>query len=73
MLSESTSAFNTVAIGSWEQVRATIQVPWGTIAIGHRDFPFGTGLSFAQNTPTSSTLLVVPYGPFRFLFRHHAQ
>jgi len=68
MLSESTSAFNTVAIGSWEQVRATIQVPWGTIAIGHRDFPFGTGLSFAQNTPTSSTLLVVPYGPFRFLF-----
>ena len=67
-LSESSSAFNTVAVGSWEQVRATIQVPWGTIAIGHRDFPFGTGLSFAQNTPTSSTLLVVPYGPFRFLF-----
>jgi hypothetical protein len=67
-LSESTSAFNTVAIGSWEQVRATIQVPWGTIAIGHRDFPFGTGLSYSQNTPTSSTLLVVPYGPFRFLF-----
>lgn len=68
VLSESSSAYNTVAIGSWEQVRATIQVPWGTIAIGHRDFPFGTGLSYAQNTPTSSTLLIVPYGPFRFLF-----
>ena len=67
-LSESASAYNTVAIGSWEQVRATIQVPWGTIAIGHRDFPFGTGLSFAQNSAASSTLLVVPYGPFRFLF-----
>ena len=68
VLSESSSAYNTVAIGSWEQVRATIQVPWGTIAIGHRDFPFGTGLSFSQNNATSSTLLIVPYGPFRFVF-----
>jgi len=68
VLSEQTGAFNTFALGSWEQLRATIQVPWGTIAIGQRDFPFGTGLSFAQNTPTSSTLIVVPYGPFRFLF-----
>lgn len=67
-LSEAASAYNTVAVGSWEQVRATIQVPWGTIAIGHRDFPFGTGYSFSQNNATSSTLIVVPYGPFRFLF-----
>lgn len=62
------AAFNTAAIGSWEQVRATIQLPIGILSIGVKDFPFGTGMMFAQNTATDSALLVVPYGPFRFLF-----
>jgi hypothetical protein len=62
------AAYNTAAIGSWEQVRATIQLPIGTLSIGIKDFPFGTGMMFAQNTATDSALLVVPYGPFRFLF-----
>ena len=63
-----TAAYNTAAIGSWEQFRATIQLPIGTLSIGAKDFPFGTGMQFAQNTATDSALLVVPYGPFRFLF-----
>ena len=62
------AAYNTAAIGSWEQVRATIQLPIGTLSIGIKDFPFGTGMQFANNTATDSALLVVPYGPFRFLF-----
>ncbi len=61
------AAYNTAAIGSWEQVRSTIQLPIGTLSIGIKDFPFGTGMMFAKNTATDSALLVVPYGPFRFL------
>jgi hypothetical protein len=62
------AAYNTAAIGSWEQFRATIQLPIATLSIGVKDFPFGTGMMFANNTATDSALMVVPYGPFRFLF-----
>jgi hypothetical protein len=66
-LGESASAYNTAAIGSWEMVRFNAQLPWGTLALGLRDFSFGNGIMYANNTATSSTLLVVPYGPFRLL------
>ena len=64
----SDAAYNTAAIGSWEQVRATIQLPIATFSYGVKDFPFGTGMQFSYADRTDSFLAVVPYGPFRFLF-----
>lgn len=64
----SDAAYNTAGIGSWEQVRATIQLPIATLSIGIKDFPFGSGAFFAQNVRSDSLLAVVPYGPFRLLF-----
>ena len=60
-------AYLTGAIGSWEQMRATIQLPIGTMSIGKKDFVFGNGAVFAQNYPTDSFFFVAPYGPFRLL------
>lgn len=65
--SSSTSAYNTAAVGSWEQVRATIQYPLGTMSIGIKDFPFGTGIYFSQNTRSDCFVNIIPYGPFRFI------
>lgn len=67
MLNTGQGAYLTGAIGSWEQMRATIQLPVGLISIGKKDFVFGNGAVFAQNYPTDSFMFVVPYGPFRFL------
>lgn len=67
MSQTSEAAYNTAAIGSWEQIRATIQLPIGIISIGSKDFPFGTGANFANNTRAEGFLWVLPYGPFRFL------
>lgn len=61
------SAFDTAAFGSWEQFRATIQMPIGIFSIGVKDFPWGTGATFGYNVRSESFLLVLPYGPFRFL------
>ena len=63
----SDNAYDTAAIGSWEQFRATIQMPWGIWSIGVKDFPFGIGATTANNTRSEAFLTVVPYGPFRFL------
>lgn len=65
--SSTASAYNTAAIGSWEQVRATIQYPLGTMSIGVKDFPFGTGIYFSQNTRSDCFVNIIPYGPFRFI------
>jgi len=67
MQQESVAAYNTAAIGSWEQFRATITIPWGIFSIGVKDFPFGTGATLAYNTRAEAFLTVVPYGPFRLL------
>jgi hypothetical protein len=67
MSQTSDAAYNTAAIGSWEQVRATIQTPIAVWSIGIKDFPFGTGSNLARNTRAEAFLTVVPYGPFRFL------
>ncbi|MFA6221941.1 MAG: hypothetical protein WC647_06470 [Desulfomonilaceae bacterium] len=61
-------AYNTAAIGSWEQVRATIQLPLFIISIGAKDFPFGTGTNFANNSVSEAFLMIVPYGPFRLMW-----
>ncbi|AFM23274.1 hypothetical protein [Desulfomonile tiedjei] len=64
----SDNAYDTAAIGSWEQFRATIQVPWGILSLGVKDFPFGTGASLSNGLRSEAFLLVVPYGPMRFLW-----
>lgn len=63
----SENAYDTAALGSWELFRATLQVPWGVFSLGQKDFPFGTGALLGYNTRADAFLLVVPYGPFRFL------
>ncbi len=63
----SMNAYDTAALGSWEQFRATIQTPLFIMSIGVKDFPFGTGLNASYETRAESFLMVAPYGPFRFL------
>jgi len=61
------NAYDTAAVGSWEQFRATIQMPWGIWSLGVKDFPFGVGATLGNNTRAEAFLTVVPYGPFRFM------
>ncbi|MCA1961319.1 MAG: hypothetical protein LDL33_11050 [Desulfomonile sp.] len=61
------AAYNTAAIGSWEQIRATFHTPWATFSIGVKDFPLGVASNLGYNTRANAFLAVVPYGPFRFL------
>jgi hypothetical protein len=53
--------------GTWEQFRLILNMPWGIWSMGLKDFPFGTGATFGENTRGSDFLWAVPYGPFRFL------
>lgn len=61
------SSQDTIGIGSWEQVRATVQLPWGILSYGMKDFPFGVGLFTTSELRGSAFVMVVPYGPFRFI------
>jgi len=61
------AAYNTAAIGSWEQIRATFHTPWATFSIGVKDFPLGVASNLGYNTRANAFLAVVPYGPFRLL------
>jgi hypothetical protein len=63
----SDNAYDTAAVGSWEQFRATVQLPYGVLSIGAKDFPLGTGATTAFSTRSESFLLVLPYGPIRML------
>lgn len=67
-ISSSDNAYDTMAIPSAEQVRCTIKIPWGTLSIGMKDFPWGLGLSMNHAFRGTSFLAVVPSGPFRFLW-----
>ncbi len=62
------SAYNTAAIGSWEQFRATMTLPWGILSLGVKDFPFGTGATLSNGLRSEAFLGVIPYGPFRLLW-----
>ncbi len=63
----SVNAFDTASLPSVEQFKALFHLPWGTISLGMKDFPFGTGATLAKNTRASAFLLVIPYGPLQFL------
>lgn len=63
----SDNAYDTASIGSWEQFRATVQLPYGVLSVGAKDFPLGTGATTAFSTRSESFLLVLPYGPIRML------
>jgi hypothetical protein len=67
MSQSSMNAYDTAAIGSWEQFRATIQTPMAIFSVGVKDFPFGLGATFGNDTRSETLLMVVPYGPMRFL------
>jgi hypothetical protein len=45
----------------------TAQLPWCTLSIGVKDFPFGVGTAASNQTASDGFLLVVPWGGFRFL------
>ena len=66
MSGTSTNAYDGT-FGTWEQFRLTLNMPWGIWSMGLKDFPFGTGATYGQNTRGSDFLWAVPYGPFRFL------
>ena len=61
------AAEDTIGIGSWEQVRATVQTPIGILSYGLKDFPYGQGLFTTRKLRGSAFVLVVPYGPFRLI------
>jgi len=63
----SVNAFDTAMIPSVEQFKTIIHMPFGTLSLGAKDFPFGTGATLAQNTRASAFLLVLNYGPFQFM------
>lgn len=67
MSQTSMNAHDTAATISVEQFRSTIQMPVGILSVGVKDFPFGTGATVAKNTRAEELLMVVPYGPFKFL------
>ena len=62
-------AWNPIDTGSWAQLWATAQTPWGIIVIGKRPFAFGTGSQYDGNQASSESFAIVaPYGPFRIGF-----
>ncbi len=63
----SPNAYDTAAVGSWEQFRFTVQTPWCIWSLGVKDFPFGIGASLSNNVRAESFFTVVPYGPFRIM------
>ena len=63
----SAAGTDTAMIPSISQWRLTSQLPWGVLSIGAKDFPFGTGSLLGLNTRASALLMVIPYGPFRFM------
>lgn len=67
--SASYGAWNPIDTGSWTQLWATAQTPWGIIVIGKRPFAFGTGSQYDGNQASSESFAIVaPYGPFRIGF-----
>jgi hypothetical protein len=63
----SANAFDTAMIPSINQFRLAVQMPWGIMSVGAKDFPLGTGSFLGYNTRASALLFVLPYGPFRII------
>ncbi len=66
MVSSSAGTYNTAAIPSVEEMRASIQLPIGLLTYGTRGFPVGIGATYGSNTRDDSISLIVPYGPLSF-------
>jgi hypothetical protein len=58
-----------MSVPMWEKFWMSAQTPWGIIAIGRRPFPFGLGWStlHQKDANTETYVIVVPYGPLRFI------
>lgn len=63
----SQNAFDTAMIPSINQWYVTVQLPWGLLSAGQRDFPYGTGAILGMNTRMDALVFFIPYGPFRFI------
>lgn len=65
--SSSPGAWNIIDTGSWTQLWATAETPWGILVAGKRPLNFGIGAQYdGSNLTTESLLFVAPYGPLRF-------
>ncbi len=58
-----------MATGVWDKFWATVETPWGILALGRRPLAFGLGWStmHQKDADTEMLGLFVPYGPFTFL------
>jgi hypothetical protein len=64
----SQNAFDTAMIPSINQWYLNIQLPYGVLNIGARDFSWGVGAAIGLNgTRNSSLMLILPYGPFKII------
>jgi hypothetical protein len=63
----SQNAFDTAMIPSINQWHLTAQLPWGILAVGNRDSPWGTGAVWNNRVQQDAILLLLPYGPFMFI------
>jgi len=66
MSQTSDSAYNTASIISVEQFKVAFHLPWGVFSFGTKNFPIGTGATYAKNTREEAVYFLVPYGPFSF-------
>jgi hypothetical protein len=66
MLGSGDGAYNTASLMSVEQLKGIVVFPIVTWAVGIKNFPIGTGATYARNTREESVYAVVPYGPLSF-------
>jgi hypothetical protein len=64
MSQSSDAATNTASIIGVDEFKFAVLVPWGYLSFGTKNFPIGTGATFARNTREESIYMAVPYGPF---------
>lgn len=64
----SDSATSTASIISVDEFKFAFHLPWGIFAFDTKNFPLGTGATFAENTREESIYMLVPYGPLSFRF-----
>jgi hypothetical protein len=68
MSQTSDSALSTAALFSIEQIKAVISTPIGFVSVGTKDFPIGTGATFARNTREECIYFLAPNGPLTHSF-----
>jgi len=56
---------NAFSEGQWTMFWGTVNLPWGTLGVGKRQWKFGTGLQYdgSDGLTTESLVLNAPYGP----------